>query len=67
MDRFEELLDEAFYKYASSYTLTGTNYERVTSFMAADTMNNFSDEFRELIAAGFKDRFNALGDVYRDV
>ena len=63
---FDELMDEAWAKHSGTYTVSTENLNRVSEYMAEDIMNDFSNEFRELIKIEILKRYNAFSDVMQD-
>lgn len=63
---FDELMDQAFDEHVSTYTITESNLDRISDYMAADIMNDFSEDFRQLIKIEILKRYNSFYDVMRE-
>lgn len=63
---FDELMDTAFEEHVSTYTITESNLNRIAEYMASDIMNDFSNDFRELIKIEILKRYNAFYDVMKE-
>lgn len=63
---FDELMDKAWIEHSGVYTISESNLNRVAELMASDIMNDFSNDFRELIKIEILKRYNAFYDVMRE-
>jgi hypothetical protein len=66
MEKFDELLDEAFVSFSGRYTLSGYNTDRVAGLLAYDILDEYSETLSQIIKDGITARFAALTDVLRE-
>jgi undecaprenyl pyrophosphate synthase len=63
---FDEIMDEAWMKHSGVYTVGPENLDRVADLMASDIMNDFSNDFRQLIKIEILKRYNSFYDVMKE-